>query len=233
MRVGREERALPRSKLEGIRKYVPRGYVFKICTKERGRRREVFDTIFEPILDCFADAIKLFATMKSRPPTRMKFTRRGSWRGAEWEKLDIQKVSRKVNLISVRRAIIGQQFFFSSRISFSSSLPLSLAFQPPVFATGEQLGQKLRKLVKGRICWKSGYCEWQLAVHYSWITATPGRRTGREEGRQRERVEEKEWKSVYGRGGKKRAKETRWMEVERVRELPSENIENRAYHSAK
>lgn len=33
--------------------------------------------------------------------------------------------------------------------------------------------------------------------------------------------------------GKKRAKETRWMEVERVRELSSENIENRAYHSAK
>lgn len=38
---------------------------------------------------------------------------------------------------------------------------------------------------------------------------------------------------VWGREGKKRAKETRWMEVERVRELSSENIENRAYHSAK
>lgn len=129
MRVGREERTLPRSKLEGIRKYVPRGYVFKICTKERGRRREVFDTIFEPILDCFADAIKLFATMKSRPPTRMKFTRRGSWRGAEWEKLDIQKVSRKVNLISVRRAIIGQQFFF-----FFSNIFLFLPSPLPCFS---------------------------------------------------------------------------------------------------
>lgn len=137
----------------------------------------------------------------------MKFTRRGSWRGAEWEKLDIQKVSRKVNLISVRRAIIGQQFFFSSRISFSSSLPLSLAFSPPVFATGEQLGQKLRKLVKGRICWKSGYCEWQLAVHYSWITATPGRRTGREEDR------ESGWRRKNGRvcmgGGEKRERRKR------------------------
>lgn len=71
--------------------------------------------------------------MKSRPPahTRMKFTRRRTWRGAEWEKLDIQKVSRKVNLISVRRAIIGQQFFFFSNIFLFPPSPLSLAFSPP------------------------------------------------------------------------------------------------------
>lgn len=53
-----------------------------------------------------------------------------------------------------------------------------------------------------------------------------GRKTERAGGG--ERMEECVWE-----GGKKRAKETRWMEVERVRELPSENIENRAYHSAK
>lgn len=136
--------------------------------------------------------------MKSRPPahTRMKFTRRRTWRGAEWEKLDIQKVSRKVNLIFVRRAIIGQQFFFFSNIFLSPPSPLSLAFSPPRLRyRGAQLGQKLRKLVKGRICWKSGYCEWQLAVHYSWITATPGWQRGRQ--RQRvgggERMEECVW----------------------------------------
>lgn len=143
--------------------------------------------------------------MKSRPPahTRMKFTRRRTWRGAEWEKLDIQKVSRKVNLISVRRAIIGQQFFFFSNIFLFPPSPLSLAFSPPpcLRYRGAQLGQKLRKLVKGRICWKSGYCEWQLAVHYSWITATPGWQRGRQ--RQRvgggERMEE----CVWGGGGEK------------------------------
>lgn len=66
------------------------------------------------------------------------------------------------------RAIVGQQFFFFLFFFFSSIflfLP-SLAFSPPAPSSlpaegrgGEQLGQKLRKLVKGRICWKSGYCE--------------------------------------------------------------------------
>lgn len=158
MRVGREGRALPRSKLEGIRKYVPRGYVFKICTKERGRRREVFDTIFEPILDCFADAIKLFATMKSRPPTDEIYAARVVTRSRMGE-VGYSK-SQPESKFDFRAARDHRSaVFFSSRISFSFSLPLSLAFSPPVFSTGEQLGQKLRKLVKGRICWKSGYCE--------------------------------------------------------------------------
>lgn len=125
------------------------------------------------------------------------------------------------------RAIVGQQFFFFSFLllleHFSLS-PFPCFFAPySVFATGgrggEQLGQKLRKLVKGRICWKSGYCEWQLAVHYSWITATPGWRTGREEDREGGRRRKNG--RVYMEGGeKKRAKETRWMEVE-VRERES------------
>lgn len=137
------------------------------------------------------------------------------------------------------RAIIGQQFF-SSRISFSFPPPLPRFSSPlpprPVFAAGEQLGQKLRKLVKGRICWKSGYCEWQLAVHYSWITATPvdgelaeERKTERVGGG--ERMEECVCVCV-GEKKNKRAKETRWM-WRWKREVPSENIENRAYHSAK
>lgn len=107
-----------KTKLEGIRKYSFHG--FKICI--RLWRTSRYD--FQPILDCFTDAIKLFVTMKWRAPT-LGWNLRGrrSWRGAEWQKLDIQKVSRKVNLISVRRAIIGQQFF-SSRISFSFPPPL-------------------------------------------------------------------------------------------------------------
>lgn len=61
----------------------------------------------DTILDCFTDAIKLFVTMKWRaraPTLGWNLRGRRSGRGAEWQKLDIQKVSRKVNLISVRRA---------------------------------------------------------------------------------------------------------------------------------
>lgn len=131
------------------------------------------------------------------------------------------------------RAIVGQQFFFffssSSRASFSFSLPLLFRPLPRLRyrqrGGGEQLGQKLRKLVKGRICWKSGYCEWQLAVHYSWITATPGWRTGREEdregGRRRKngRVymegggKESEGNEMDG-GGSKRERASQWKHRE-------------------
>lgn len=52
-------------------------------------------------------------------------------------------------------------------------------------------------------------------------------------GRQRGWEEEKEWKSVYGGGGKKESEgnEMDGGGSKRERELPSENIENRAYHS--
>lgn len=96
-------------------------------------------------------------------------------------------------------AIIGQQFFGLPRISFS---PSSVSVSRSRLSLGEQqLGQKLRKLVNGRICWKGGYCEWQLAVHYSWITRLPrwdGELAERDEnnggtrGRETERIERDE-----------------------------------------
>lgn len=107
----------------------------------------------------FRDAIKVFVTGKSLAATRNKIYAGEDRVAKQWQKLDIQKVSRKVNLISEQYTIIGQQFFLLEFALFRSRLP-----------PWEQLGQKLRKLVKSRICWKSGYCEWQLAVHYSWIT---------------------------------------------------------------
>lgn len=90
------------TKLEGIRKYSFHG--FKICISALNNFSIRFS---RPILDCFTDAIKLFVTMKWRaraPTLGWNLRGRRSGRGAEWQKLDIQKVSRKVNLISVRRA---------------------------------------------------------------------------------------------------------------------------------
>lgn len=231
MRVGREERALPRSKLEGIRKYVPRGYVFKICTKERGRRREVFDTIFEPILDCFADAIKLFATMKSRPPTDEIYAARVVTRSRMGEVgYSKSQPESKFDFRAARDHRSAVFFFFSNIFLFLPS-PLPCFFAPRLRYRGAARPEVAQTrqgsyLLEERVLRVTAGCS--LFLDYCYAGTENWQR-----GRQRERVEEKEWKSVYGRGGKKRAKETRWMEVERVRELPSENIENRAYHSAK
>lgn len=232
MRVGREERALPRSKLEGIRKYVPRGYVFKICTKERGRRREVFDTIFEPILDCFADAIKLFATMKSRPPTDEIYAARVVTRSRMGEVgYSKSQPESKFDFRAARDHRSAVFFFFSNIFLFLPS-PLPCFSAPrlryrgaarPEVAQTRQGSYLLEERVLRVTAGCSLFLDYCYAGTENWQR---GRKTERAGGG--ERMEECVWE-----GGKKRAKETRWMEVERVRELPSENIENRAYHSAK
>lgn len=239
--MGRGGRPPWKTKLEGIRDVRSALYVFKICRQREGGRWEVLDTISRTDSWLFRGRNKTFRHDEIAPAHgwNLRRARERSWRGAaEWEKLGYSKSQPQESKFDFR-AIVGQQFFFffssSSRASFSFSLPLLFRPLPHLRyrqrGGEEQLGQKLRKLVKGRICWKSGYCEWQLAVHYSWITATPGWRTGREEDREGGRRRKNG--RVYMEGGKKkRAKETRWMEVEvRERELPSENIENRAYHS--
>lgn len=230
MRVGREERALPRSKLEGIRKYVPRGYVFKICTKERGRRREVFDTIFEPILDCFADAIKLFATMKSRPPTDEIYAARVVTRSRMGEVgYSKSQPESKFDFRAARDHRSAVFFFFSNIFLFLPS-PLPCFFAPRLRYRGAARPEVAQTrqgsyLLEERVLRVTAGCSLFLDYCYAG--------TGREEDR------ESGWRRKNGRvcmgggGGGKRAKETRWMEVERVRELPSENIESRAYHSAK
>lgn len=60
----------------------------------------------------------------------------------------------------------SQHFFWHS-----SSLTFFF-FPPPPSPLSFSLRQKTARpeVAQTRICWKAGYCEWQLAVHYSWIT---------------------------------------------------------------
>lgn len=163
---------------------------------------------------------------------------RRSWRGAEWQKLDIQKVSRKVNLISVRRAIIGQQFF-SSRISFSFPPPLprfSSAPSPRLRCRGAARPEVAQTrqgsyLLEERVLRVTAGCSLFLDYCYA-----GGWRTGRreEDGEGGRRRKNGRVCVCVGRERKKKRERRkrdgwRWKE----RELPSENIENRAYHSAK
>lgn len=137
------------------------------------------------------------------------------------------------------RAIVGQQFFFffssSSRASFSFSLPL--LFHPLPHLRYRQRGEG--ESSQARSCANSSrvvFAGRAGIASDSWLFIIPGlllRRDGELAERKTERVGGGErMEECIWRGGGKRAKETRWMEVEvRERELPSENIENRAYHS--
>lgn len=147
---------------------------------------------------------------------------RRSWRGAEWQKLDIQKVSRKVNLISVRRAIIGQQFF-SSRISFSFPPPLprfSSVPSPRLRCRGAARPEVAQTrqgsyLLEERVLRVTAGCSLFLDYCYAGGWRTGRREEDGEGGRRRKNGR------VCVCGGrekkKERAKETRWMEVERER----------------
>ena len=139
--------------------------------------------------------------------------------------LIFKKSAGKVNLISKRCAIIGQQFFFFSLFPFFllEYLPFALFLSSSRLSPGEQLGQKLRKLVKGRIRWKSGYCEWQLAVHYSWITRLL-RRGGEPQQRARQRAEEREREREWKNEKKREKKRQRQIVVERVRGTRSKSF---------
>lgn len=63
--------------------YVPRSTCLKFAGRGREGGEKFSIRFLEPILDCFADAIKLFATMKSRPPTDEIYGGRGRGRDAE------------------------------------------------------------------------------------------------------------------------------------------------------
>lgn len=138
------------------------------------------------------------------------------------------------------RAIVGQQFFFFLFFFFSSIflfLP-SLAFSPPAPSSlpAEGRGRAARPevaqtrqgsyLLEERVLRVTAGCS--LFLDYCYAGMENWQR-----GRQRGWEEEKEWKNVYGGGGKKESEgnEMDGGGSKRERELPSENIENRAYHS--
>lgn len=121
-------------------------------------------------------------------------------------------------------------FFLLEYLSLSPFPPLPRLFAPPSSLPGSTARPEVAQtrqgsyLLEERVLRVTAGCSLFLDYCYAGMAE---RKTETEGGRRR-----KNGRVCVGEG-KKRAKETRWMEVERVRELSSENIENRAYHSAK
>lgn len=227
------------TKLEGIRKYSFHG--FKICISALNNFSIRFSRYDSWLFHRRNKTFRHDEMARARAHAWMKFTRPKVGTRGRMAEVGYSKSQPESKFdFRAARAIIGQQFF-SSRISFSFPPPLPRFSSPPPpsprlrcrGAARPEVAQTRQGsyLLEERVLRVTAGCSLFLDYCYAggWRT---GRREEDGEGGRRRKNGRVCVCVCVGEKKNKRAKETRWM-WRWKREVPSENIENRAYHSAK